>query len=358
MNFVSDNAAGVAPEIMDAIGAANAGTAASYGSDERTQRARERLSEVFEREVAAALVTTGSAANGLALAMLAPPYGAVLAQEAAHVHMDECGAPEFFSGGAKLVPLGTDGGKVTEEALRRALANYPADTPETIHRVRPSCLSLSQATEYGAVYGLAELEALCGLAREAGLAVHLDGARFANALVTLGCSPAEATWKLGVDALSLGFTKNGAMAAEAVVLFETGRARELAWRCKRSGQLLSKGRFLGAQVEAALQDGLWLSLAARANASAARLAAGLAEVPGVAIAAPVESNAVFALFPERIERRLLEAGVGFLPWTYPGDRWNGRLRRLMTSFRTRDEDIGRLLALAGEAAATNAAVEG
>ncbi|HEX2139974.1 MAG TPA: beta-eliminating lyase-related protein [Woeseiaceae bacterium] len=358
MNFVSDNAAGVAPEIMDAIAAANGGTAPSYGRDDRTEGAHCRLAEVFEHEVAAALVTTGSAANGLALAMLAPPYGAVLAQEAAHVQMDECGAPEFFTGGAKLVPLATDGGKVTEAALRRALANYPSDAPETVHRVRPSCLSLSQPTEYGAVYSLAELESLCGLAHEAGLSVHLDGARFANALVTLGCSPAEASWNLGVDALSLGLTKNGCMAAEAVVLFDARRTRELAWRVKRAGQLLSKGRFLGAQVEAALQDGLWLSLASRANASAVRLATGLADVPGVEIVAPVESNAVFAVFPERIERRLREAGVGFLSWKYPGDRWDGRLRRLMTSFRTREEDIERLLALAGGAATTNRVVQG
>ncbi|HET6628406.1 MAG TPA: beta-eliminating lyase-related protein [Woeseiaceae bacterium] len=356
MNFLSDNTAGVAPEIMDAIAAANGGTAASYGRDDRSERARALLSGTFERDVACAFVTTGSAANGLALAMLAPPYGAVLTQEAAHVQMDECGAPEFFTGGAKLVPLSTDGGKITEEALRQALANYPADAPEAIHRVRPSALSLSQPTEYGAVYSLTELASLCGLAHAAGLAVHLDGARFANALVALGCSPARASWKLGVDALSLGFTKNGAMAAEAVVLFDTGRARELAWRCKRAGQLLSKGRYLGAQVAAALQDGLWLSLAGRANACAARLAAGLAAVPGVEIAAPVESNAVFAVFPERIERRLLEAGAAFLPWTYPGDRWGGRLRRLMTSFRTRDKDVERLLALATDAVAT-AAVE-
>jgi threonine aldolase len=358
VNFVSDNAAGVAPEIMEAIAAANAGAAASYGRDDQTDRARALLSEVFERDVTTALVTTGSAANGLALAMLAPPYGAVLAQEAAHVQMDECGAPEFFTGGAKLVPLATEGGKVTPAVLRRALASYPADAPETVHRVRPSCLSLSQPTEYGAVYGLAELESLCELARAAGLAVHLDGARFANALATLGCSPAEATWKLGVDALSLGLTKNGGMAAEAVVLFEDGRTRELAWRCKRAGQLLSKGRFLGAQFEAALQDGLWLSLAARANASAARLAAGLAEVPGVEIAGPVESNAVFAVFPEGVEQSLREAGVAFLRWTYPGDRWNGRLRRLMTSFQTRDADITKLLALAGEAADNNTMTEG
>lgn len=358
MNFVSDNAAGIVPEIMEAIAAANDGAAASYGRDDWTERSRALLSATFERDVAVALVASGSAANGLALAMLTPPFGAIFVHEASHAYMDECGAPEFFTGGAKLIPLRTGGGKVTREVLRQALAHYPADASETIHRVRPSVLCLSQPTEYGVVYGLAELRSLCGLARECGLAVHIDGARFANALVTLKCSPAEATWKQGVDALSLGLTKNGAMAAEVVVLFDGDRARELNWRCKRAGQLVSKSRFFGAQVEAALRDDAWLAHAERANEAAQRLAEGLAAIPGVEIAAPVDANAVFVVFPDAVEKRLLEAGVTFLTWDYPGDRWSGRLRRLMTSFSTRDEDVDRLTdlaAAAGTSAATPAA---
>jgi threonine aldolase len=356
MNFVSDNAAGAAPEIMQAVVAANEGVAASYGSDAWSSRARSLLEDIFEHDLAVALVASGSAANGLALATLAPPYGAIFAHEASHVHMDECGAPEFFTGGAKLIPLRTGGEKITRDALEQALARYPEDAAESIHRVRPSVLSLTQPTEYGVTYELAELRSICELARESGLAVHVDGARFANALVTLGCSPAEATWKQGVDALSLGLTKNGAMAADVVVLFDAARSQELGWRCKRAGQLLSKSRFTGAQLEAALTDGLWLRLAARANKAARRLAEGLSGVEGIEIAAPVNANAVFAVFPERVERRLLDAGAAFLEWDYPGDRWGGRLRRLMTSHATSDEEVERLIAEAAGAAVSATAV--
>lgn len=356
MNFVSDNAAGIAPEIAEAITAANEGVAASYGRDEWTNRAKALLSELFEREVAVALVASGSAANGLALATLTPPFGAILAHEASHVHMDECGAPEFFTGGAKLLPLRTGGDKITPDVLRQALKRYAGDADESIHRVKPSVLSLTQPTEYGVAYGLAELKSICDLARDSGLAVHLDGARFANALVTLGCSPADATWKQGVDALSLGMTKNGAMAADAVILFDVDKAQELGWRCKRAGQLVSKSRFIGAQVEAALTGGLWLKLAARANSAARRLASGLSGIGGVEIAVPVNANAVFAVFPEKIEKHLLQVGASFLEWDYPGDRWGGRLRRLMTSFRTTDEEVDRLVAEAAAAVEPDTAV--
>lgn len=360
MNFVSDNAAGIAQEITEAIAAANAGVAASYGRDQWTNRARALLAELFEREVAVALVASGSAANGLALATLTPPFGAILAHEASHVHMDECGAPEFFTGGAKLLPLRTDGRaggeKITTTVLRQALERYSGDAAESIHRVSPSVVSLTQPTEYGVTYDLAELKSICELAHEAGLAVHVDGARFANALVTLGCSPADATWKQGVDALSLGMTKNGVMAADVVVLFDVDKEQELGWRCKRAGHLLSKSRFIGAQVEAALTDGLWLKLASRANEKARRLSAGLSAIDGIEIAVPVNANAVFAVFPEKVEQHLLQAGATFLEWDYPGDRWGGRLRRLMTSFRTTDEEVDRLIAEAATAIEPDATV--
>lgn len=344
MNFVSDNSAGVAPEIMQAVLAANEDVAVSYGGDPWSQRVRARLAEIFERDVAVALVVSGSAANGLALATLTPSYGAILAHEASHIQIDECGAPEFFTSGAKLIPLRTEGEKVTRDVLRQTLKRYRGDPAETIHRVKPSVLSLTQPTEYGVAYGVAELRAICKFAREYDLAVHLDGARFANALVTLGCSPAEATWKQGVDALSLGATKNGAMAADVVVLFDETKADELSWRCKRAGQLLSKGRFIGAQLDAYFTDGLWLKLARHANDMAERLANGLSRITGIELAAPVDANAVFAVFPEALEKHLLKAGATFLEWDYPGDRWDGKLRRLMTSFRTTEQEVDRLIA--------------
>jgi threonine aldolase len=273
MNFASDNGAGVAPEILEAIVKSSRVNAPAYGADDYTARAEALLSEVFERRVAAFLVSTGTAANALALGALVRPWEAVFCHEEAHIQEDECGAPEFFTAGAKLVGIAGAAGKISPDGLRETLVRFPRGPAKS---AQPAALSLSQASEAGTFYRASEIAALAAIAHEAGLAVHMDGARFANAVVAAGGSPADMTWRVGVDALSLGATKNGALACEAVVFFDPDKAARFAFQRKRAGQTLSKGRFLGAQMEAYLTGGLWLDLARRANAAARRLAGDLA----------------------------------------------------------------------------------
>jgi threonine aldolase len=341
MNFASDNAAGVAPPILDAVAAANRGFALAYGRDELTAGVTRRFCAVFEREVAVFLVPTGTAANALALAQLSPPWGAVLCHAESHIITDECGAPEFFGGGLKLIGLPGEGCKIGLATLQEALDRGPWGGP---HHVSASVLSLTQATEAGTVYRPDEIAALAVLAHARGVAVHMDGARFANALARLGVSPAEATWKAGVDVLSLGATKGGALAAEAVVFFDPERAAHMGERRKRGAQLVSKHRFIAAQFDAFLRDGLWLDLARHANAQADRLAAGLAAA-GCPPVWPVEANEVFAALPHAADERLRAASASYYPWhtqslptgtTIAPDRL---LVRLVTSFATTDAEI-------------------
>ena len=250
MNFCSDNVTGASPEIVDAIMRANEGAAMPYGDDPVTDRLRQRFNEVFETEVTVFPVATGTAANALSLAVLTPSHGAVLCHEESHAWEDECGAPEFYSG-AKLVPLAGDHSKLDPAILETALGHFQIGFE---HHVQPATVTLSQATESGTIYDVDEIKAISGLCRERSLKLHMDGARFANALETLGCSPAEATWRTGIDVLSFGATKNGAIAAEAVVFFDASDAADFAYRRKRGGHLLSKMRFLSAQLEAYLSD--------------------------------------------------------------------------------------------------------
>lgn len=345
MNFKSDNTAPAAPEVLRALAAANDGAASSNGDDRITARLKDKLSALFEKEVAVFPVATGTAANALSIATLTPHYGAVFCHESAHIHVDECGAPEFFSQGAKLVPLKGAHGKITPEAVKTALAHHLRGF---VHHAQPATISLTQATELGTCYTPAELAALSHLAKSERLSLHVDGARFANALVYLKCTPAEATWKAGVDALSFGFTKNGAMAAEAVVFFDPARAQDIAYRHKRAGHLLSKMRFLSAQIDAMLQDGLWLKLAGRANAAAARLADGLRTVPGMSLEHPVETNELFVRLPSIAALKSLEAaGAKFYEWEPPA---NGRpLIRLVCAFSTTDAEVDAFLAAARKA---------
>jgi len=352
MNFASDNGAGVAPEILEAIAASSKVNAPAYGSDDYTRRAEALLSEVFERKVAAFLVPTGTAANALALASLAKPWDAVFCHEEAHIHDDECGAPEFYSGGAKLVGIPGEAGKVTAAALRGTLARFPRGL---VKSCQPGALSLSQATEAGTVYRLDEIAELCDIAHGAGVAVHMDGARFANALVSLALSPAEMTWRAGIDALSFGATKNGALACEAVVFFDLPRAADFEYRRKRAGHTLSKGRFLGAQMEAYLRAGLWLRLAERANSAACRLNAALKDAPDIRIAWPTEANEVFAVVPEATVSRWRAGGAKFHEWStralarQSAPRKGEVLVRLVTSFETAPAEIDGLAALCAEA---------
>ena len=348
MNFASDNGAGVAPEILEAISASSSVNAPAYGADDYTARAEALLSEVFETQVAAFLVVTGTAANALALSALARPWEAVFCHVEAHVHDDECGAPEFYSGGGKLVGVPGEGGKIMPGSLHEALNRFPRGL---VKSSQPGALSLSQATEAGTIYRQSEIGKLCAIAHRAGVAVHMDGARFANALVSSGISPAQMTWRAGIDALSFGATKNGALACEAVVFFYPERASDFAFRRKRGGHTVSKGRFLGAQMEAYLKDGLWLRLAGRANALARRLGQGLSAVPGVRIAWPTEANEVFAIAPSALVERWRAAGARFHEWNTsslsaeatpkPGEK----LVRLVTSFETEIDEIDRLLRL-------------
>ena len=339
VNFTSDNVSGAAPEILEALIAASAsGPTPSYGADPLTARVTEKISALFEREAVVFPVATGSAANALALATLAPPYGAIYCHEMAHVNTDECGAPEMFTGGAKLVGLPGAGGKLTPGLLRTTLEKAGVGV---VHSVQPAAVTLTQATEAGTVYTPDEIAALAEVARSFNLPVHMDGARFANALVRLGCSPAELTWKAGVDVLSFGATKNGALAAEAVVFFRPELAESFAFRRKRAGHLFSKMRFLSAQLDAYLTDDLWLRLARHANAMADRLAAGLTAVPGARLRDPVEANEIFIDLPEPVIAGLEQRGYAFY-------RWDGTVVRLVTAWNTDAGDVDRMIADARE----------
>lgn len=336
MNFCSDNVTGIAPEILAAIVAANEGAMASYGEDPITARLETRLGELFERDVSVVPVATGTAANALALACMTPPFGAVYCHVMAHIASDECGAPEFYTGGAKLVTLPGDNGKLAACALEDALRRTPIGSQ---HAVQPAAVSVAQVSEAGTVYLPQELSALAEVAHRYGLPLHLDGARLAGAVAALGISPAQATWRAGVDVLSFGATKNGAMAAEAVIFFDPSHAREVLYRRKRAGHLVSKQRFVCAQLEAYLHDDLWLRNARHANAMAARLASGLQGAPGVTLRYPVDANMLFVEFPEQTIRRLLEAGFLF-------HRIGGQastLVRLVTAFETHAGDIDRFI---------------
>lgn len=339
MNFASDNAYGVLPQIWPALEAADKGAALAYGNDGLTKALTARFSALFEREVAVFPVYTGTAANALALACLTPPFGAVLCHQDSHIMTSECGAPEFYSG-AKLVGIPGENGKLAPEGIAQALSGLDG----SVHSVQPRAVSVSQASELGTVYSRAELAAIADLTHGRGMKLHMDGARFANAVAHLGCTPAEATWKSGVDVLSFGATKAGALAAEAVVFFDPALAVEFEYRRKRGGHLASKMRFVSAQLEAMLKDDLWLQSGKRANALAARLAGALEKIPGLRIAYPVETNMVFVRMPEKTAARLRAGGAEFHDWFAPKD--GEVVSRIALSFATPDEDVTRFIDLA------------
>jgi threonine aldolase len=347
MDFTSDNTTGASEAIIEAIVAANADPASPYGADAHSAEAASLLRAVFETDVTVFLVATGTAANALALAALCPPWGAVFCHDAAHVMEDECGAPEMFTGGAKLIGVGGRAGKIAAADFAATLAAFPRGL---VKQAQPSALSLSQATECGTLYGCAELAALSRLAHEAGLGVHMDGARFANALVALDCTPAEMSWKAGVDIVSFGATKNGALACEALLVFDAGKAETLPFQRKRGGHTLSKGRFLGAQMAAYLRQDHWLANARAANAQADRLAAGLSDAPGVRMPWPRQANEVFAFLPRRTEAALRAAGVRYSRWTCREPEEAARADevfvRLVTSFQTASADVDTVIRLA------------
>lgn len=344
MFFASDNTAPVPPEVMAALAAANSGFPASYGTDPLTERARDMLREVLAAPRAAVqLVTTGTAANALALATLCPPWGAVICHQTAHIAEDECGAPEFFTHGAKLVLAAGAHGRMTPATVAEVIARTGGGG---VHGVQRGALSLTNVTEAGTVYTAAETAALAAQAHAAAMPVHLDGARFANAVAATGASPADLTWRAGVDALSFGGSKIGLLGVEAVVLFDTdqngaGQDWELQLRRKRAGHLLSKSRYLAAQIVAMLEQDRWLHWAAHANAMAARLAEGLA-ARGAGLLHPVEANILFPHWAPGTSARLRAAGAQFFDMPAPEGREGARL---VTSWASTEAEVDRFLSL-------------
>ena len=346
MFFASDNWAGAHPAINDRLSRESTRFAAAYGNSELDKTVEARFNEIFEREVSVFFVSTGTAANSLSLASMARTGGVVFAHSEAHVIEDECGAPDFFSG-MRMVPVEGAGGKIAPEKLSSRIAGYPQDS---LHHGRAAALTLTQATETGTVYSLDEIEALTAIARKNGLPVHMDGARFANALVALGCSPAEMTWKRGVDVLSFGGTKNGCWCAEAIVFFNRDLARDFAFIRKRSAQLFSKTRFISAQFEAYLEGDRWLDLARHANTMADRLRAGIRTQNSSRLAWETTSNEVFAVLSKAAATSAENKGAKFYGWPVPLNQpdlvgSDETLVRLVTSFATTEEDIDQFLAI-------------
>ncbi len=347
MFFASDNTSGVPEQVLTALARANDGFAPGYGADEIMTRVRTRIRDIFEApEAAVYLVATGTAANALSLATFCPPWGAVYCHRIAHIEEDECGAPEFYTGGSKLVLIDGADGKMDAAALAEKL-DHAAHVG--VHNVQKGMLSLTNLTEAGARYSVAEIRELCQIAKNHGLPVHLDGARFTNALVAEGCRPAEMTWRAGVDVVSFGGTKNGLMGVEAVVIFDPAKAWEFELRRKRGGHLFSKHRFLSAQMEGWLENDLWLDLARQANGMAERLESGLARTQGARLLHPRGGNMIFAEWPRDGHRAAQEAGARYYFWPFdqsldgPGDA--PLSARLVASWSTTDAHVDRFLEL-------------
>jgi threonine aldolase len=331
--FASDNYAGICPEAFDAMVQANQGHEVSYGDDTWTTKASNLIRDVFETNCEVFFVFNGTSANSLSLASLCQSYHSILCHEQAHVETSECGAPEFFANGTKVLLLPGADGKIDSKAIDAAV-NKRTD----IHYPKPRALSLTQATEVGTVYSVEELRALADVARHFDLRVHMDGARFANAVAALGVAPKEITWQAGVDVLCFGGSKNGIALGEAVVFFNLELAREFDYRCKQGGQLASKMRFLSAPWVGMLQDGAWLRYAQHSNAMAQRLDAAIRRLPQVKIAHPVQTNTVFAALPDEIVQGMYERGWKFYTHVSQDNA------RLMCSWDTTPEDVDKFAA--------------
>lgn len=349
MHFSSDNWAGAHPAIARRLFDVSGGFAAAYGTSDLDRKVYARFDEIFEREVAVFFVGTGTAANSLALAGVAKTGGITFCHHEAHIHTDECGAPGFFAHGSRLHPVSGPDAKIDPAALRAAIARFPEGS---VHFGQAAAVSLTQATELGTVYSLQEIEAVSTVARAGNLPLHMDGARFANALAALGCSPAEMTWKRGVDLLSFGGTKNGCWMAEALVVMDPAKAGDMPYLRKRSAQLFSKSRFIAAQFDAYLENGLWLDMARHANRMADRLRAGLDVSGRCRNGWKTEANEVFAVIPKIVMHEAQTAGARFYEWPVPVDRPDLAtpdevLIRLVTSFATVEEEVDGLLTLFG-----------
>jgi threonine aldolase len=346
MQFASDNSGPALPAVMQAMAEANEGHAPSYGADALMDEVRDRLRDLFEAPQASVyLVATGTAANALALATLSQPWQTVFCTPLAHIHTDECNAPEFFTGGAKLSLVGA-ADKMTPDQLQGALAEWPAGD---VHNPQHGPLALTQATERGRVHDCAEIAALTEVARAHRVPSYMDGARFANAVAALGCTPAEMTWKAGIDAVSMGGTKNGCLAVEAVIFFTPENAWEFELRRKRAAHLVSKHRYLSAQMLGYLKDDLWLTSAQTANTQAAKLADGLRSLPGFEMVFEPEVNMIFARLPRATHQRLRAAGARYAMYEGPLDKGpgdEGLMMRLVCDWSITDAEIAAFLEVA------------
>ena len=333
VQFTSDNVTPTCPEVMEALVIANVGASASYGNDQWSQNLQDKFSELFETDVAVFPTVTGTASNALALSALTPAFGKIYCHELAHINTDECGAPELFTGGAKLIPMSGPDAKISAEILVNSVHGSG-----NVHHAQPACVSMTQACETGAVYQLEEIRSIADTSHALDMKVHMDGARFANAIVSLNTTPAEMTWKAGVDALSFGGTKNGCLAAEAVVFFDCNLAKNFQYLHKRSGQLLSKMRFISAQLDAYISNDVWLSNARHANTMADYLSQGLTCL-GIELAYMTQSNEVFVHLSEHVVRRLKQHG-----FDVNDEELDGSFVRFVTAWNTEQKDIDRLLA--------------
>ncbi|CUH51956.1 threonine aldolase family protein [Shimia marina] len=347
MFFASDNSGPALPEVLNALAKANTGYAMGYGADAEMAEVTRLIRALFEApEAAVYLVATGTTANSLALATLCQPWETIFCSDVAHIHKDECNAPEFYTGGAKLT-LATpkDADKLTVESLQAAIA---AEGTRGVHGPQRGPVSITQVTEYGTIYTLNELQALCDVARSFDCPVHLDGARFANAMVALGCTPADMTWKAGVDAVSFGGTKNGCMGVEAVIFFDPRHAQEFELRRKRGGHLFSKHRYLSAQMLGYLENDLWIDAATKANTNAAQLAEGLCQIDGATFLHPPQANMLFVTLPRATHQRLFDAGASYHLWDGPleGDPDEKITARLVCDWSLSKEQIDQFLDVA------------
>ena len=333
VKFASDNVAGACPEVLDAIIKANDGDSTPYGNDQLSTELQDKFSEIFEKEVIVFPTASGTAANALALATMTPSFGNVYCHKLSHINTDECGAPEFYTGGGKLVTLKGINGKITAEELDQAISGKGI-----VHHTQPSSVSITQVCETGEVYQLDEIKKISEVTHKHNLNIHMDGARFANALVSLNATPAEMTWKSGIDVLSFGATKNGCIAAEAIIFFKKDLVGNVAFLMKRAGHLLSKMRFVSAQLDAYISNDVWLRNAKHANKMGKRLSDGLKEHSDINLAYPTEANEVFATFPRNKIDHLNSEG-----YQINEDEWDGKAVRLVAAWNTQNTDVDHLL---------------
>ena len=329
VKFASDNVAGACPEVLEAIIKANDGDSTPYGNDQISTELQDKFSEIFEKEVIIFPTASGTAANALALSTMTPSFGNIYCHKLSHINVDECGAPEFYTGGAKLVTLKGDNGKITAEELNKSISGKGI-----VHHTQPSSVSITQLCETGEAYKLDEIKKISEIAHNQKLNMHMDGARFANALVSLDCSPAEMTWKSGIDVLSFGATKNGCLAAEAIIFFKPELVGNLPFLMKRAGHLLSKMSFVSAQLEAYLSNEVWLKNAKHANAMGKKLSEGLDKHKDIKLAYPTDANEIFVKMPKQVIDQLNSAG-----YTINDDEWDGNAVRLVTAWNTDSSDI-------------------